>query len=191
MGNLIPLFRTDPITKWGELRKKIWKDAESYYEQVLKQMEKSLNHMVYLCSPLKSTAEKLIQVHIAEAIWAGSQILGAEYKGKKIHVWIPHLHLFSIYNEALYPEAREKAIKFNNYLIQKYFHTLLVIGERISGGMAAEMRLAKKNKLEIITMKEFKKHLKNLPSSEEAQNSYQTMVNLHNGIHGPTFLIKQ
>lgn len=117
--------------------------------------------------------------------------MGAEYKGKEINVWIPHFHLFSIYNEALYPESREKAIKFNNYLIQKYFHTLLVIGERISGGMAAEMKLAQKNNLEIITMKEFKKHLRNLPDSEEAQNSSQTMVNIHNGIHGSAFLIKQ
>lgn len=53
MDNLIPLFRTDSIAKWGELRKKVWMDAESYYDQLLKQMEKKLNRMVYLCSPLK------------------------------------------------------------------------------------------------------------------------------------------
>lgn len=191
MNNLIPLFRTDSIAKWGKLRKKVWKDAEDYYEQLLKEMEKSLNHMVYLCSPLKSTAEKLIQVHVAEAILSASQILGAEYNGKKINIWIPHLHLFSIYNEAIYPEAREKAIKFNNYIIQKYFHTLLVIGDRISGGMAAEMELAKKNRLEIIRMEEFKRHLRNLPGSEGVRNFYQTMVSLHNGIHGSKFLIEQ
>lgn len=191
MSSLIPLFRTDSIATWGKLRKKVWEDAEDYYEQLLKEMERNLSHMVYLCSPLKSTAEKLIQVHVAEAILAASQILGAEYRGKKINVWIPHLHLFSIYNEAIYPEAREKAIKFNNYIIQKYFHTFLVIGDRISGGMAAEITLAKKSGIEIIKMEEFKRHLRNLPDSKGVKNFYQTMVNLHNGIHGPKFLIKQ
>lgn len=191
MSSLIPLFRTDSIGKWGGSRKKVWEDAEEYYEKLLKRIEKNLNHMVYLCSPLKSTAEKLIQVHIAEAISAASQILGAEYNGKKINVWIPHLHLFSIYNEAIYPEAREKAIKFNNYIIQKYFHTLLVIGDRISGGMAAEMELAKKSGIEIIKMEEFKRYLGNLPDSKGVKNFYQTMVSLHNGIHGSKFLIEQ
>ena len=189
MNNLIPLFRTDPIAKWGKLRKKVWSDAEVYYEQLLKRME-NLSYMVYLCSPLKATAEKLIQVHITEAIYAASQILGAEYNGKKIAVWIPHVHLFSIYNEAIYPEAREKAIKFNNDLIQKYFQSLVVVGNKISGGMTGEIALAKKSGIEIVRERVFKRRLKNLPDSESIKRSYRKMVSLHNGIHGPGLLIK-
>lgn len=174
----------------GSIEKKVWKEAEGYYDQLLEKMEKNLSHMVYLCSPLKSTAEKLIQFHIAEAIQAASQILGAKYKGKKIAVWIPHIHLFSIYNEAIYPEVREKAIKFNNYLIQRYFHTLLIANNRISEGMSAEIELARNNGIEVVGMGDFKKNLRNLPDRKEAERIYRKMISLHNGIHGPDLLIK-
>ncbi len=191
MSNLIPLFRTDPIIKWKASRKKVWKDAEIYYKQLFKEIKKSLSHAVYLCSPLRATREKSIQVHIAEAILAASQILGAKYNGKKIAVWIPHVHLFSIYNEGIYPEVREKAIKFNSHLLRKYFHTLLVVGSKISGGMSIEIELAKKIGIEIIKMEDFKKQLRNLPNAEKIKKSYRKMVNHHNGIHGPGFLIRQ
>lgn len=190
MGNLIPLFRTDSIAKWESSREKVYKDAEKYFEGLLKDMRKKLFHLVYLCSPLKSTAQKLIQDHIAEAILATSQILGAKYNGKKIAVWIPHVHLFSIYNEIVYPDTRDKAIKFNNHLIKKYFHTLLIVGDRISGGMSVEIDLAKKNGIEVIKMGDFRIRLKNLPKSERISKSYQKMINIHNKIHGPGLLIK-
>lgn len=186
----MPLFRTDPIIKWKASRKKVWKNAETYYKQLFKETKKSLSHMVYLCSPLKATKEKLIKVHIAEAISAASQILGAKYNGKKIAVWIPHVHLFSIYNEGIYPESREKAIKFNKHLLRKYFHTLLVVGSRISGGMASEIEQARKNGTEVVGLKDFKKQLNNLPDSKKAKTSYRRMVKLHNQIHGKEFLIK-
>lgn len=191
MKDLIPLFRIDAVTKWEASRKKVWKDAEGYYDQLLKGMKKSLSHMVYLCSPLKPTKQKLVQVHIAEAISAASQILGAEYNGRKIAVWIPHIHLFSIYNEVAYPDTREKAIKFNNRLIQKYFHTLVVIGNRISEGMSAEIELARKSGMEVAKMGDFKGNLRNLPDSKKAKGSYQKMVSIHNEIHGPKFLIEK
>lgn len=191
MKDLIPLFRIDPITKWQASGEKVWKDAEDYYEQLLKELRKNLSHMVYLCSPLKPTKQKIVQVHITKAIWAASQILGAEYNGRKIAVWVPHLHLFSIYNEIAYPDTREKAIKFNNRLLLQYFHTLVVIGNRISGGMSAEIELARKNGVEVIRMGNFKRHLRNLPDSEKSKGSYQKMVSLHNKIHGPKFLIEK
>ncbi len=191
MKNIISLFRTDPMTKWKTAKEKVWKDAEDYYEQLLKKTKENLSHMVYLCSPLKPTKQKLIQVHIAEAILAASKILGAEYKGKKIAVWVPHLHLFSIYNEIVYPDVREKAIKFNNHLIQQYFHSLVVIGDRISRGMSAEIKLARKNGVKVIKMRNFKRHLRNLPDSEKAKGIYQKMISLHNRIHGSEVLIKQ
>src|SRR3989338_1759017 len=190
MKNLIPLFRTDSIAKWGALREKVWKDAESHYEQALQAMRKNLNHLVYLCSPLKPTKQKLVQNHIAEAIFAAGQILGAKYDGRKIAVWIPHVHLFSIYNEILYPEVREKAIKFNNRLIKEYFHTLTVHGNTISTGMAAEIELAKKNGVKVIGIEDFKRQLKNLPDPKKSEASYRKMVYIHNQIHGHQFLIK-
>src|ERR1035437_243197 len=166
MRDLIPLFRTDSTIEWEDSREKICLEAECYYEQLLKKMKKDLGHLVYLCSPLKPTKQKSVQDHISDAILAASQILGAEYDGKKIVIFIPHLHLFSVYNEIVFPQAREKAIRFNNRLIREHFHTLVVIGDRISGGMASEVKQARKNGKEVIKMKDFKKQLKNLPDFE-------------------------
>lgn len=190
MKDLVPLFQIDLLNKWEAARERIYKDAEDYYEQTLEEMKKSLKHLVYLCAPLKPTKAKLIQDHIAEAIEAASQILGAEYRGKKIILFIPHLHVFSVYNEIVYPKVRERAIKFNDRLIRDHFHTLVVIGEKISGGMASEIEQAKKNGTEVVGLKDFKKQLKNLPDSKKAKTSYRRMVKLHNQIHGKEFLIK-
>jgi len=190
MKDLAPLFRIDRIRNWKATKEQAWRDAEDYYEQILKEMKKTLVHLVYLCAPLKPTKEKLIQDHVAQAIKAASQILGTEYNGKRIILFIPHLHVFSIYNEIVYPMVRERAIKFNDRLIQKYFHTLIIIGERISGGMASEIEQARKNGTEIVKMKDFKKQLKNLPDAEKAKENYQRMVRLHNKIHGSDFSIK-
>lgn len=191
MKDLIPLFRIDLIDNREVFREKIWKAAEKHYEQLFKELKKDLNHMIYLCSPLRPTKQKLVQDHISEVIEATSQILGAEYFGKKISVYIPHLHMFSVYNEIVYPELRERAIKFNDRLIQEYFHTLLIVGNRISGGMASEIKQAKKKGMEVIKMADFKKQLKNLPDLKKAKESYQKMVSLHNKIHGSKFSIEQ
>lgn len=75
--------------------------------------------------------------------------------------------------------------------MQQYFDTLIVNGNRISGGMAAEMELARKNGIEVMNLGVFKRSLRNLPDSEKAKESYRKMVGLHNGIHGSKFLIKQ
>jgi len=191
MKDLVPLFQIDLLGKWEAAREKIWRNAEDHYEQTLKEMKKSLNHLVYLCAPLKPTKQKLIQDHISDAILAASQILGAEYNGKRIVLFVPHIHVFSIYNEIIYPKVRERAIKFNDRLIQKHFHTVVVIGERISWGMASEIEQARKNGTEVVKMKDFKKRLKNLPDTEKAKLGYRKMVSLHNKIHGHEFLIKQ
>ncbi|OGH24497.1 MAG: hypothetical protein A3B47_01420 [Candidatus Levybacteria bacterium RIFCSPLOWO2_01_FULL_39_24] len=190
MKDLVPLFQIDLLGKWEAAREKIWKDAEEHYEQTLKKMKKDLNHLVYLCAPLKPTKSKLIQNHISDAILAASQILGAEYNGKRIILFVPHIHVFSIYNEIIYPQVRERAIKFNDWLIQEHFHTLVVIGERISEGMASEIEQARKNGTEVIKIKDFKKQLKHLPDSKKSKINYRKMINLHNKIHGDKFLIK-
>jgi hypothetical protein len=190
MKDLIPLFKVDLIKKLEAAREKMFIDAERYYEQLLEKMAKDSTHLVYLCSPLKPTKQKLVQEHIAEAIEAASQILGAKYDGKKIAVFIPHLHLFSVYNEIIYPQTRERAIKFNDRIIRKYFHTLAILGKKISKGMASEIEQAKKKGMRVIQVGDLKKQLKNLPNSEKAETNYQKMINLHNRIHGQKFLIK-
>jgi hypothetical protein len=191
MKDLIPLFRVDLIKKLEAAREEMFIEAERYYEKTLEKMAKDSTHLVYLCSPLKPTKQKLVQEHISEAITAASQILGAKYAGKKIAVFIPHLHLFSVYNEIVYPQTRERAIKFNDRIIRKYFHTLAVLGKKISKGMASEIEQAKKKGMEVVEMKDFKKQLKNLPDSGKSNLNYKKMINLHNGIHGQKFLIKQ
>jgi len=191
MKYLVPLFQIDLLGKWEAARDKIWRDAEDHYEQALKEIKKDLSHLVYLCAPLKPTKEKLIQDHIAEAIDAASQILGAKYNGKRIVLFVPHIHVFGIYNEIIYPKVRERAIKFNDLLIREHFHTLVVIGERISEGMASEIGQARKNGTEVVKMKDFKRRLKDLPNPEKTKTSYERMVKLHNKIHGSEFLIKQ
>ncbi len=191
MKDLIPLFRIDLITKWEAAKEKVWVDAERYYEQLLKKMKRNSDHMVYLCAPLKPTKQKSIQDHIAKAILVASQILGAKYDGRKIAVFVPHIHLFSVYNEVIYPQTRERAIKFNDRLIRQFFHTLVIIGNRISEGMASEIDTARKKGIKVIKMKDFKKHLGNLPDSEKSKTSYQKIVSLHNKIHGQKFLIEK
>jgi hypothetical protein len=191
MKDLVPLFETDVLSRWEAAREKIWKVAEDHYEQTLKGMRRNQGHLVYLCAPLKPTKQKLIQDHISDALLAASQVLGAKYKGRNVVLFIPHLHVFSIYNEMVYPQVRERAIRFNDVLIRKYFHTLVVIGKRVSKGMKSEIEQAKKNGTEVITMKDFKKQLKNLPDSARIKKSYQKIVNLHNKIHGSDFSIKQ
>lgn len=191
MKNLIPLFRIDRIINWKVSKEKVWKDAEDYYESLLKEIKGNLGHLVYLCSPLKSTEQKSVQDHIEEAIWGASQILEGVRRdnGRKIAVWIPHVHLFSIYNEIVYPEVREKAIKFNNKIIEKYFHTLILIGDKISGGMSAEIELARKNKIEVVKIEVFKKHLKGVPNLKRVKVYYRRITDFHNKVHGPKFLI--
>lgn len=191
MKNLISLFRTDSISKWAKSKEKVWRDAEVHYEKSIKDLKENQNHLVYLCSPLRPTKQKLAQDHISDAISAASQILGAEYKGKKISIWIPHVHLFSIYNEIVYPESRGRAIKFNNYLLEKYFQTLLVVGKTISGGMETEIELAKKSGVKVVELRKFRKELENLPDLKKAEASCRKMISLHNQIHGRQFLIKQ
>lgn len=190
MKHLVPLFETDVLARLDAARLKIWKNAEDHYEQALKELKKDLGHLVYICAPLKPTKEKLVQDHIAEAIEAASQILGTEYNGKKIVIFIPHLHVFSIYNEMVYPQVRERAIKFNDRLIREHFHTLVVIGDRISGGMASEMEQAKKHDMEVVKLKDFKKKLKNLPDSKKMKLNYKRIIGLHNKIHGSDFSIR-
>lgn len=193
MKHLIPLFRIDKIAKWQKSREKVWMDAEDHYEQLLGKMAKNNRHLVYLCSPLKPTEQKSIQDHVSQAILAASQILGGVTKctGKKIAVFVPHLHLFSVYNEIIYPQVRERAIRFNNHLIQEYFHTLAVLGNTISGGMAAEIELARRKGIEVAKMGGFKKQLRNLPDLEESRISYWKMINLHNKMHGSEFWIEK
>lgn len=189
MKDLIPLFRIDLIDDWESSKEKTWNDAEKHYEQLLKELKKNLNHLVYLCSPLRPTKRESIQDNVVGALDAASQILGAKYNGKKIAVYVPHLHMFSIYNEIIYPERRERAFKFNDYLIGEYFHTLMVIGNRISKGMASEIELARKKGIRIIKIKDFKKQLKNLPDLSKSKASFKKMVRFHNKVHGPGFLI--
>jgi hypothetical protein len=191
MKDLIPLFRTDSTTEWETSREKICLEAEIYYEETLRKMKKDLGHLVYLCSPLKPTKQKLVQDHISQALLAASQILGANYNGKKIVIFIPHLHLFSVYNEIIYPQAREKAIKFNNRLIREHFHTLIIVGNKMSEGMAAEIKQAQKGGVEAVKMEDFKKKLKNLPGYKKSRAGYRRMISLHNKIHGQRFLIKE
>jgi hypothetical protein len=190
MKDLIPLFNISSIKKLEAAREKMFIDAESYYEKTLEKMAKDSTHLVYLCSPLKPTKQKLVQDHISEAITAASEILGAKYDGKKIAVFIPHLHLFSVYNEIIYPQTRERAIKFNDRIIRKYFHTLAILGKKISKGMASEIEQAKKKGMEVTDVKNFKKQLENLPDSKKSKMNYRKMIDLHNKIHGQKFLIK-
>lgn len=191
MKNLIPLFRIDRVINREESKKQVQRIAEAYYEQLLREARKNQNHMVYICSPLKPTKQKSVQDHIKEAIWNASQILGGVRRGngRRIAVWIPHVHLFSIYNEIVYPEVREKAIKFNNKIIEEYFHTLVVVGDKISGGMSAEIELARKNKIEVIKIEVFKKHLKGVPNLKRTKMHYRRIADFHNKVHGPKFLI--
>jgi len=189
MKDLVPLFRIDTISRREISRGKVWKDAKKHYEQTLREMKNNLCNLVYLCAPLKPTRQKLVQDHIAEAMLTASQILGAKYNGKKIVLFVPHIHVFSIYNEIIYPQVRGRAIKFNDRLIRDFFHTLVVVGERISEGMLSEINQARKNGTEVVKMKDFKKKLKNLPNTEKSKKDYRRMVNLHNKIHGSEFSI--
>lgn len=191
MKNLIPLFRTDSVADWNEVRETVWVDVEQYYERLLGEMKENSTHLIYLCAPLKPTKQKQVQDHVRQALLIASEILGAEYKGRKIAVFIPHLHLFSVYNEILYPHTREKAIRFNNRLIREFFHTLVVVGNYISEGMAVEIEQAKGNGTEVIKIRDFKKQLNKMPNSQKSKTSYEGMVKLHNKIHGQNFLIKR
>lgn len=76
MKDLIPLFRIDSVTNRKASKEKVWKNAENYYESLLREIRGNLSNLVYLCSPLKPTERKSVQDHIGEAIWGASQILG-------------------------------------------------------------------------------------------------------------------
>lgn len=187
--SLFPFFRVDPHER-EVLREEGWSIAEAYYESAIQRIrEDGRFSLVYLCAPLKPTQERPIQMHVAEAIWSASQILGAEYNSRKIIVWIPHLHGFSVFNEVIYPEVRERAIAFNSRVLP-LFHTLLKVGNRISEGMLGEIALAERSGLETVTFEDFKSRLKNLPSNEEAQKNYWSLVGVHNRVHGSHFLIE-
>lgn len=188
--NLIPVLRVNELVERRIVREEGWSLAEAYYELLLQKERKNGRHLVYLCSPLKPTESRPVEMHISEAIWVASHILGAKYNRKRIAVWIPHLHVFTVYNEIVYPDVRERAINFNNRLLPHFFHTLVVNGDRRSEGMLVEIALAERHGLEVIGFEDFKGRLQNLPTPEEVERYYWKMVALHNEIHGPKFLIE-
>lgn len=187
--SLVPFLQVGPHER-RVLKEEGWSMAEAYYESAIQRIrEDGRSSLVYLCAPLKLTPNKPVPMHIAEAISSASQILGAEYNRKKITVWIPHLHGFSVFNEVIYPEVRERAIAFNSRVLP-LFHALIIVGNRVSEGMSWEIALAQRSGLETVTFEDFKGRLQNLPSAEEAERNYWAMAAIHNNIHGPQFLIE-
>ncbi|MBI1919411.1 hypothetical protein HYS29_02455 [Candidatus Microgenomates bacterium] len=150
--------------------------AEDYYEKQLFELQQRGVCLIYLCAPLKPTPEKTGKEHILSALSAAAQITGAEYKERKTAVWIPHYHALFVYNEFRYPEVREMGLSFTINLLARFKPVVVVFGERISGGMQAEITKAQSLGLEVVPFTDFKHSLQNPPTQAQTGEIYNSLV---------------
>lgn len=179
---LVPVLRVNPLEERESLRSWGMSQVEIYYEGALSAIKHKGFYLIYLCAPLKAAPERSGWWHIQKALRAASQIMGAEWEGKDVSIWIPHLHALTVFNELIFPEARKAALEFNRRLIQdtKFFDALVVFGDRISEGIRGEIETARTSGLTIISYDEFRTQAENLPSFKESLDYFGDLQKLLN-----------
>lgn len=187
------IARHHPYSFQAELLRNYYKNNqkflfESLEEYFLEDIQKD-EYIIYICAPLKATAQKSGKEHILDALKAASQIAGSKYKDKRIVTWIPHLHAFSVFNEILDPSLREIGIDFVINIIKKIKPILGIMDGRISYGMQQEINLAQKLKLPYMPISQLKRSIKQAPSENEANKIFQILVNFYpkNILNHPEF----
>lgn len=184
---LPPVLGANPQEELLSLRCEGVSIVEGLYQGYLSRLKQEGYHLLYLCAPLRATEETLSGWwNIQKALTAASQILDARWGGKNTSLWIPHLHGLSFFNELHFPAARDKAFKFNQYLLRnKVFDTLVIAGNLISEGVQSEIEIANSLGLEVVPIAQFMREAKKLPSMEKAFDYYEALLalfesNLHN-----------
>lgn len=191
--SLIPVFNISPFQEKKVLMEEGWSLAEAFYEAELERKKANGVVQAYLCAPLKGSQNRPVQLNIARAIGAASQILGSTFSDRPLSLWVPHLHGFAVFNEVVYPDARDRAIAFNHRILSQFFDVMIVdrgAEDTLSQGMLEEIVLARANGTQVVSMNTFKETAQGLPDQVQTDRNYRNMVEVHNQIHGPTFRIE-
>jgi len=176
---LVPILRANPQEERLALQEEGMSLIEAFYEGELAKLKQEGFYLIYLCAPLRETEQRSFQWYRMEAFRAASQIVGARRQGRDVSLWIPHLHVYTVFNEMMFPEARRAAIAFNNRLLNdRLFDALLIAGAQISEGMRGEIRTARGMGIEVIGYENFMKNAEGLPSHEESIDYLDKLVTL-------------
>ena len=130
---------------------------------------------MYLSAPLQTTGRTSAFQHIIEAGRAASLIEGAQFDGKRVTTFIPHIAVLSLFDEFEVAARREAAMGFNIFCLEQC-HALIKVGTRISAGMQAEIIAAERLELPVMSLSAFTQQLTALPSLSETQETFISIV---------------
>lgn len=167
---IVPQIPIDPL-----LQREIGQCEGSDVLEDIVLPEKKKKFLVFLSAPLQPTTRKSAFQHIIEVVRIASTIEGATYKERKVVCFIPHTELLIKYNEFEDPGLRIPAIGANMVIVE-HSDMMITIGRRRSPGMKGEIDTAKHAETPTMSFAAFKRHLTNLPTEAESQETFARII---------------
>lgn len=178
----IPLFPKKPILlpEKGPEEFTLNDYAEVFYGNAIDKVSESGMQLVYICESAKQHPLTLPRLIVLGSAWYAAQIAGAEYKGKKLALWVPHYHGLTMDGNSVDPlyglKYRQSALFLYETVIIKHSPIIVTRDENLFDTVRDEVRTAKALGLDIFNHGDFKGMLRNLPTEEESRRIFDELV---------------